>query len=303
MTNFKNNNYWAIILGGSSGMGLATAQKLASEGMNICILHRDRRSQMKGVEKVFAGIRAKGVKLQTFNVDAIRLDKMTEVIVNFKAQLQSNEKVRLLLHSIAKGNLKLLVPLQKTNLPPPNSSNPSETRTVSTEELLQKLQENIESSQQYHPDILSRQDFNNTLEAMALSLYDWVNEVWKQGLFAEDARIIGLTSEGNQKAWRAYAAVSAAKVALEAICRSIALEFAPYGIRCNVVQAGVTDTPSLRMIPGSETMKAQSKFRNPYGRLTTPEDVANVIYLLCREESAWINGAIIPVDGGERICT
>ncbi|MFK7905822.1 MAG: SDR family oxidoreductase [Chitinophagales bacterium] len=296
MTNFKNKHYWAIILGGSSGMGLATAQKLASEGMNICILHRDRRSQMKAVNEAFEEIKAKGVQLQSYNVDATRLDKMAEVIQDFKAQLQPNEKVRLLLHSIAKGNLKLMAPLQQTE------SNPSKTTDSSTEKLLHQLQENIEASHQYHPDSLSRQDFNNTLEAMALSLYDWVRVIWMQGLFAEDARIIGLTSEGNQKAWRAYAAVSAAKVALEAICRSIALEFAPYGIRCNVVQAGVTDTPSLRMIPGSETMKAQSKFRNPYGRLTTPQDVANVIYLLCRDESSWINGAIIPVDGGERIC-
>lgn len=277
-------------------MGLATAQKLASKSMNICILHRDRRSQMKGVEEAFEVIRANGVKLQTFNVDATRLDKMAEVIEAFKAQLQPNDKVRLMLHSIAKGNLKLMVPLQKkenTSINPPDSG---------TEKLLQQLQENITNANEYHPNSLSRQDFNNTLEAMALSLYDWVKAIWEQDLFAEDARIIGLTSEGNQKAWRAYAAVSAAKVALEAICRSIALEFASYGIRCNVVQAGVTDTPSLRMIPGSDTMKAQSKFRNPFGRLTTPEDVANVIYLLCREESAWINGAIIPVDGGERIC-
>lgn len=279
-------------------MGLATAKKLASEGMNICILHRDRRSQMKVIEEAFAAIKEKGVKLQTYNVDATRLDKMAEIIEDFKAQLQPNEKVRLLLHSIAKGNLKLMTTLPEKK----EGVSTSKNSHSPTEQLLNQLQENIESAQNFHPDTLSRQDFNNTLEAMALSLYDWVKAVWEQGLFAEDARIIGLTSEGNQKAWRAYAAVSAAKVALEAICRSIALEFAPYGIRCNVVQAGVTDTPSLRMIPGSDVMKAQSKFRNPYGRLTTPEDVANVIYLLCREESAWINGAIIPVDGGERIC-
>lgn len=297
MSYFKNKHYWAVILGGSSGMGLATAQKLASEGMNICILHRDRRSQMKAVEEAFAEIEAKGVRLQTYNVDATRLDKIPEIIADFKARLQPKEKVRLLLHSIAKGNLKLLVPLQKKS----SASEISDSNSP-TETLLQQLQENIEASQNFHPDSLSRQDFNNTLEAMALSIYDWTKAIWERDLFAEDARIIGLTSEGNQKAWRGYAAVSAAKVALEAICRSIALEFAPYGIRCNVVQAGVTDTPSLRMIPGSEAMKAQSKFRNPFGRLTTPEDVANVIYLLCREESAWINGAIVPVDGGERIC-
>jgi len=44
-------NKWALILGGSSGLGLATAIKLASEGFNICIVHRDRRSNIPDFEK------------------------------------------------------------------------------------------------------------------------------------------------------------------------------------------------------------------------------------------------------------
>lgn len=67
-----------------------------------------------------------------------------------------------------------------------------------------------------------------------------------------------------------------------------------------MLQPGITDTPSLRMIPGQEVLRAQASFRNPYGRLTLPEDVANVVYLMCRDEAAWINGALIPVDGGEK---
>ena len=47
------------------------------------------------------------------------------------------------------------------------------------------------------------------------------------------------------------------------------------------------------MIPGSGHLKAQAVTRNPFGRLTTPEDVANVIYLLSQPEAAWINGEII----------
>ena len=55
------------------------------------------------------------------------------------------------------------------------------------------------------------------------------------------------------------------------------------------------------MIPGSEWLKQNATIRNPNKRLTQPVDVANVAYLLCRAEAHWINGAIIPVDGGERI--
>ncbi len=125
--------------------------------------------------------------------------------------------------------------------------------------------------------------------------------IFEAKLFASDARIISFTSEGNTKAWKNYAAVSAAKTALEAITRNIALEFAPYGIKANCIQAGVTDTASLRAIPGSELIKAHSLLRNPFKRLTLPQDVANVVYLLSKDEAAWINGTIIPVDGGEHL--
>ena len=50
---FENQNYWAIILGGSSGLGLASAKKLAAEGMNICIIHRNSRAEMEVINKEF----------------------------------------------------------------------------------------------------------------------------------------------------------------------------------------------------------------------------------------------------------
>jgi len=81
----------------------------------------------------------------------------------------------------------------------------------------------------------------------------------------------------------------------------MALEFAPLGIRSNCIQAGVTDPASLRAIPGSELLKEQSKIRNPFKRLTTAEDVAKTVCLLSMDEASWINGAVLPVDGGEGI--
>ncbi len=81
----------------------------------------------------------------------------------------------------------------------------------------------------------------------------------------------------------------------------MALELAAYGIRSNILQPGVTITPSFRMIKGNELIEEQSKMRNPFGKLTRPEDVANVVYLLSCPEELWINGAVIPVDGGESI--
>jgi enoyl-[acyl-carrier protein] reductase I len=254
---------WAIILGGSSGLGLATAKELARLGWNIAIVHRDRRSVMTEVEPHFMEIAALGVSLRSFNVDALRPEKRQAIVDELATLLGNDGKVGVLIHSIAKGNLKPML---------------SETEPR-----------------------LQQDDFQLTIDAMAISLYEWVQALFEAQLFAADTRIISFTSEGNRKAWQNYAAVSAAKAALEAITRNIALEFAPHGFRANCIQAGTTDTASLRMIPGSEQLKAHSLQRNPFGRLTQPEDVARVVGLLVQPEAAWINGAVIPVDGGEHI--
>jgi NAD(P)-dependent dehydrogenase (short-subunit alcohol dehydrogenase family) len=153
----------------------------------------------------------------------------------------------------------------------------------------------------YGEGVLDDEDMARTIFAMGTSLMTWVQRIHAAGLFASDARVLGLTSEGNAVAWRGYAAVAAAKVALESVSRAIAVEFAPYGIRSNIIQPGVTDTPALRVIPGSGRMKAGARRRNPFHRLTTPEDVADVVYLLSLDEAHWINGALIRADGGERI--
>jgi len=261
---FTNKNHWAIILGGSSGLGLASAQKLAAEGLNICIVHRDRKSVMGEIEEAFEKIKSHQVRLLHFNKDALNPSKRTEIISTLKKELGSEGKIKVLIYSIAKGNLKPM---------------------VATDTLT-----------------LQNDDFQLTIAAMAIGLYDWVQQLFQEKLFATDTRIISFTSEGNQKAWRNYAAVSAAKAALEAITRNIALEFAVHGIRANCLQAGVTDTASFRMIPGSELLKEHSLLRNPFNRLTIPEDVANAVFLLCQKEAAWINGAVIPVDGGEHLC-
>jgi enoyl-[acyl-carrier protein] reductase I len=256
---FEHKKYWALVLGGSSGLGLATAKKLAKHGMNICIIHRNSRTQEKEINVEFDTIKAEGVLFKSYNVDAFKEEKRQEII----SELKGIGNIRTLVHSVAKGNLKPMIDDEKPTL--------------------------------------KNDDFNLTINAMAISLYDWTKALFEAKLFAKDARIISFTSEGNTKAWKNYAAVSAAKVTLEAITRNIALEFAPFGIRANCLQAGVTDTASLRMIPGSDKIKEHSLRRNPFKRLTQPEDVANAVYLLSKDEASWINGCVIPVDGGEHI--
>ena len=99
---------WALILGGSSGFGLATAKKLAAHGLDIAIVHRDRRGAMKRIEPEFDEIRAAGARLETFNVDALRAESRAETVAAVAELLGDEGRVRVLLHSIALGNLKAL---------------------------------------------------------------------------------------------------------------------------------------------------------------------------------------------------
>ncbi len=303
-------NDWALILGGSSGFGLATAHKLSEEGYSVCIVHRDRRGAMKRIEPEFEAIRARGGGFLTFNADALDAERRDEILGGLAERLGADGRVRVLLHSIAFGNLKLIAPEAPLNdsaleqLAAKLGFEPDQLREAADELFeggVDGLQ-GIASAPEYSSDrFIDEEDMARTVHSMGTSLLGWTQELLSRGLFASDSRVFGLTSEGNAVAWKGYAAVAAAKVALESVSRSIAVEMAHLGIRCNVIQAGVTDTPALRMIPGSGHLKAHGRIRNPFGRLTTPQDVANVIYLLSLPEAAWINGEVIRVDGGEAV--
>lgn len=256
------DTHWALILGGSSGLGLATAKKLAGLGYAIICVHRDRRADMDVITQEFEAIRALDVPLHTFNADAANGAKQERLFDAIRAKMGAG-KFKVVVHSIAKGNLKPLL-----------SNKGSE---------------------------LQNQDFNLTIDAMATSFYDWMRLIVKHKVYAPDMRALAFTSEGNAKAWPSYAAVSAAKAALEAMMRSMALEFAPIGIKVNCIQAGVTETKSFARIPGSELLKKSAMARNPNGRLTTPEDVANAVYLMTLPEAAWITGTVVKADGGESL--
>jgi enoyl-[acyl-carrier protein] reductase I len=254
-------NQWAIIIGGSSGLGLATAHKLAKHGMNICIIHRNGRAEMSEIEHQFNLLRQNKVLINNFNIDALNINKQESCIKEIIYKIPPDEKVSVLIHSLAKGTLKALS----------------------------------------GENMLSLDDLKITTEAMSFSLFQWSQLILKAQLFASDARIITFTSEGSQKPIPNYAAVSLAKASLEALVRSMAVEWAHFGIKSNAIQAGVTDTRALRQIPNAEIIINKSVKRNPQKRITTPEDVADATYLLCKKEAAWINGVILKVDGGESL--
>ncbi|NLA23566.1 MAG: SDR family oxidoreductase [Bacteroidales bacterium] len=148
---------------------------------------------------------------------------------------------------------------------------------------------------------VSYDKLNYTGQALAYNFHFWVKWFIDNDLLAFNARIIGLSYNGSQKAIQNYGYSGIAKATLEAINKYLACSEYADRLRFNIISAGIMDTPSSRAIPDFDKIIAEAAKRNPSGRLTQPEDVANVIYLLMQAEALWINGAIINVDGGEHL--
>ena len=258
---------WALILGSSSGFGEATAVELARAGMNIFGVHFERRAALPRVEEIQARIRSFGREAVFINANAVDEEKRKEVIETIRARITdpaSGGTVRVLLHSIAFGALVPYV-----------SAKEEKTATKAQLEM--------------------------TSDTMAHSLVYWVQDLVNSRLMTRGGRIYAMTSAGGTRAIASYGPVSGAKALLESHIRQLAVELAPLGITANAIRAGVTDTPSSRKIPGSDKLFEFAAQRNPYGRLTTPEDVAKCIAVLAHENTYWMTGNTIGVDGGEDI--
>lgn len=255
--------HWALVLGASSGFGGATAIELARGGFNIFGVHLDRSSTLPNAEGVVKDIIALGREAVFFNVNAADPEKRKMVLDKMGNHMTGGSSVRVLLHSIAFGSLK------------PFIANEQERAT--------------------------QKQLDMTLDVMANSLIYWVQELVERGYLGRGGRVFAMTSSGSTRVWSTYGPVSAAKAALESHVRQLALELAPKGVTVNAIRAGVTNTAALRKIPGHEQMITMAQTRNPSGRLTTPEDVAQAIALLSDERSHWITGNVIGVDGGEDI--
>ena len=116
------------------------------------------------------------------------------------------------------------------------------------------------------------------------------------------ASLVAVSSEGAVHAFPNYAAVGATKGGLEALCRHMALELAPRGIRVNILSPGSVRTQALDALPDGDARIREAIARSPRGRLTSLEEVAQAAHFLCCDASSGLNGHTLVVDGGQRIC-
>jgi enoyl-[acyl-carrier protein] reductase III len=256
---------WALILGASSGFGGATARELARNGFDIFGVHLDMRQTLPNAEAIVKDIESNGRRAVFFNVNAADAGKRADVVAKIAEETAKDGSfVRVLLHSLAFGALMPVIG------PDAKSA-------------------------------LSQRQLEMTLDVMGNSLIYWAQDLASHDLLRQGSRIFAMTSSGSTRVIKSYGAVSAAKAALEAHIRQLAIELGPRGVTANAIRAGVTDTPALRRIPEGVAMLERVKANHPMGRATTPEDVAQTIAVLSDERLQWLTGNVLGVDGGEDI--
>jgi NAD(P)-dependent dehydrogenase (short-subunit alcohol dehydrogenase family) len=115
---------------------------------------------------------------------------------------------------------------------------------------------------------------------------------------AAGASIVLLSSVAARTGMPYHASIAASKGGVESLALSLAAEFAAQNIRVNVVAPSLTDTPLAgNLLSTSEKREASAK-RHPLGRIGKPEDISASISFLLSEQSGWISGQILGVDGG-----
>tara|TARA_B100000959_G_scaffold255095_1_gene287227 strand:+ start:453 stop:1220 length:768 start_codon:yes stop_codon:yes gene_type:complete len=213
------------------------------------------------IDSLINDIESNNVEANLIKMNACNYDAMNELL---SSEEFKNIKIKTFIHSLAFGAMKPFIADQSS-------------------------------------DQINKKHIDMTLDVMSNSLVYWTQSLSKNNLFIKGSQVIAMTSSGARKQWLSYGAVSMAKAALESACRQLAVELASDSVAVNAIQAGVTDTPALRKIPGNDLMIDKMLETNPHNRLTTPQDIAEVTGLIGLSNNTWMTGNVIRVDGGEDI--
>ena len=235
----------AIITGGGTGIGLATARAFCQEGAKVILFGRRKEKLEKAVGKLGRS----AIIVQGDMTNNNDLDKLiNETLHNFK-------KIDILVN-----NAGLF-----------NSSPLHEISDSQWDEIM---------------DINIRSVFQLTRRVLPVMLSQ------KYGSIIHISSILGLIAVPQ------VAAYNVSKGALNQFSRSIAVEYGSSGIRSNSICPGLIATDmTADLMKDADLMKEWSK-EYPIGRFGKPEDVASACLFLASDESSFITGTVLPVDGG-----
>jgi NAD(P)-dependent dehydrogenase (short-subunit alcohol dehydrogenase family) len=136
---------------------------------------------------------------------------------------------------------------------------------------------------------------NTNLKGVWLCMKYEIPEMLKSG----GGAIVNCSSVAGLVGFSGIPAYDASKHGVVGLTQSAALEFVGQNIRINAVCPGVIRTPMIdRFTGGNTAVESQLLSNQPIGRMGTPEEVANLVVWLCSEESSFVVGQAIAIDGG-----
>ena len=145
---------------------------------------------------------------------------------------------------------------------------------------------------------LSQDDFKNDFQINVLGAVSVLQAVLPKLKKANGASVVLFSTVAAKIGLGFHASVAASKGAIEGLTLSLAAELSSNKIRVNCVAPSLTDTPLAKNLLSSDEKKEASNKRHPIGRFGTSADIANITSFLISDESSWITGQVLGVDGG-----
>ncbi|HMC00728.1 MAG TPA: SDR family oxidoreductase [Flavobacteriaceae bacterium] len=146
------------------------------------------------------------------------------------------------------------------------------------------------------------EEFLSIINTNVLSVFSISREVSKIMKKNNGGSIVNISSMASQYGLPKVIAYSASKGAIESMTRAMAVELAPFGIRVNCIAPGFIKTNmSSKALDDDSERKEKVLSRTPMGILGEPSNIADAVYFYALQESSFVTGTVLPVDGGNSI--
>lgn len=141
-------------------------------------------------------------------------------------------------------------------------------------------------------------DFTSDFEVNTLGAVQVLQAAFGSLKAAGESSVVLFSTVAVQTGMSFHASVAASKGAIEGITRSLAAEWAPNKIRVNAIAPSLTQTPLANALLSTPEKVEASNKRHPLGRVGQAVDVANLAHFLLSDQSTWLTGQVIGLDGG-----
>lgn len=145
---------------------------------------------------------------------------------------------------------------------------------------------------------LTPEDFLKDYQLNVIGAARVIQQALKPIKDAVGSSIVLISSVAAKTGMPYHASIAAAKAAVEGMALSMAAEFVSLQVRVNVVAPSLTDTPLAQTLLSTPDKREASARRHPMGKIGQPEDISRMIGFLLSDESSWITGQVMGVDGG-----